>query len=163
MGTLTRKRREDEVKYCNHCNNLMKRKRYSSGVLESNLHFSRRKYCDRECMKKSYVMRVDTASTESNSRMNARLRMEYFIGHDCCQKCGEEDSLDVHHIDENPYNNDLENLILLCRSCHMKVHRPKSLCSICDSPHKGLGYCDKHYQRFKKYGNPYMTKYGKRD
>lgn len=29
---------------------------------------------------------------------------------------------------------------------------------ICGKPHKGLGYCDKHYQRFKKYGDPLMVK-----
>lgn len=28
----------------------------------------------------------------------------------------------------------------------------------CDKPYKGLGYCDKHHQRFKKYGDP--TKVG---
>ena len=29
--------------------------------------------------------------------------------------------LQVHHIDENPGNNDLENLIPLCASCHLKI------------------------------------------
>lgn len=24
---------------------------------------------------------------------------------------------------------------------------------------KGHGYCDKHYQRFRKYGNPYTVKW----
>jgi len=30
---------------------------------------------------------------------------------------------DVHHINRDKYNNDLPNLISLCRSCHMKAHR----------------------------------------
>lgn len=25
---------------------------------------------------------------------------------------------------------------------------------ICGDPHKGLGYCEKHYQRFKTHGDP---------
>ena len=29
--------------------------------------------------------------------------------------------LQVHHIDENPANNALENLIPLCASCHLKI------------------------------------------
>ena len=29
--------------------------------------------------------------------------------------------LQVHHIDENPANNGLENLIPLCASCHLKI------------------------------------------
>ena len=42
-----------------------------------------------------------------------------------CQECGRRSSrfgyykgLDVHHIDGNPTNNCLDNLITLCRSCH---------------------------------------------
>lgn len=45
-----------------------------------------------------------------------------------CQACGapqEEciEALSVHHRDDIKNNLDLENLISLCRSCHMKVHR----------------------------------------
>ena len=45
-----------------------------------------------------------------------------------CQFCSvhqddiEKLSLDVHHIDYNPKNNDLNNLISLCRACHRKNH-----------------------------------------
>jgi len=35
--------------------------------------------------------------------------------------------LQVHHIDENPGNNDLENLIPLCASCHLKIEREARL------------------------------------
>lgn len=46
-----------------------------------------------------------------------------------CQKCnknfsGEKSkSLDVHHIDENKFNNNPNNLTCLCKSCHIKEHR----------------------------------------
>lgn len=45
-----------------------------------------------------------------------------------CQKCNKNFSgklskkLDVHHVDQDKYNNDSNNLISLCKSCHAKVH-----------------------------------------
>lgn len=39
-----------------------------------------------------------------------------------CQKCGSKKQLHIHRIDWNEENNTPENLILLCNSCHQKVH-----------------------------------------
>lgn len=40
-----------------------------------------------------------------------------------CQLCGMiRKGLDVHHIDENKLNCDPDNLITLCRKCHVNVH-----------------------------------------
>jgi len=39
-----------------------------------------------------------------------------------CAKCRDGDELVVHHIDGDRSNNELENLVVLCRSCHAKVH-----------------------------------------
>ena len=36
----------------------------------------------------------------------------------------------------------------------MKAHRSGTRCLLCEKPHKGLGYCDMHYQRLKKHGDP---------
>lgn len=44
----------------------------------------------------------------------------------------------------------------------MKEHNPKGTCRVCGKPQKGLGLCEKHYQRFKKHGDPLMTSYGPR-
>jgi 5-methylcytosine-specific restriction endonuclease McrA len=43
-------------------------------------------------------------------------------GHHCAF-CDETvvSSLEIHHIDGNPSNNDFENLILACASCHKKI------------------------------------------
>ena len=38
-----------------------------------------------------------------------------------CQKCHSKIHLHIHHIDWNNKNNDLENLIILCRKCHMSI------------------------------------------
>jgi 5-methylcytosine-specific restriction endonuclease McrA len=42
-----------------------------------------------------------------------------------CQLCGRGKGVDliVHHIDENPQNDDFGNLICLCRGCHSHLHR----------------------------------------
>jgi len=39
-----------------------------------------------------------------------------------CQKCGSKDDIHIHHIDWNKENNELDNLILLCNSCHLTLH-----------------------------------------
>ena len=40
---------------------------------------------------------------------------------DCRKTKNAQMVLQVHHIDENPANNALENLIPLCASCHLKI------------------------------------------
>ena len=48
-----------------------------------------------------------------------------------CQVCGKTDKLVIHHLDETENrkkmnaNNNIDNLITLCRGCHIKVHRNK--------------------------------------
>jgi hypothetical protein len=38
-----------------------------------------------------------------------------------CVRCGGKPQ-DVHHVDGDRKNNELDNLMTLCRSCHMKEH-----------------------------------------
>ena len=41
-----------------------------------------------------------------------------------CQECGKifgKERKDVHHIDKNPLNNNLKNLMVVCRKCHKKL------------------------------------------
>jgi hypothetical protein len=39
-----------------------------------------------------------------------------------CKTCGKNHSIVCHHIDKNKQNNNPDNLITLCRSCHSKIH-----------------------------------------
>jgi len=39
-----------------------------------------------------------------------------------CLCCEADSSLDIHHVDGNPTNDELDNLVVLCKSCHRKVH-----------------------------------------
>lgn len=41
---------------------------------------------------------------------------------DECYLCDDGEGIQVHHIDGDRGNNDLENLIPVCRSCHQKIH-----------------------------------------
>ena len=98
---------------------------------------SRRKYCSRSCATAAYNRTQRVGSRNPNWRggkvlsygpgwkkVKAQVRERDGV----CRNCGktpEENgrALDVHHLD--PYrfsgSNDLDNLIALCRSCHMRA------------------------------------------
>lgn len=152
-------------KYCAFCGKKLERKFYSgANKFEDFSVFNKRKYCNRVCMRKAFTNVGENKSNWSNTHSTARTINNLFLRKDKCEKCGKTGKLDIHHIDENPNNNNLENLMCLCRSCHMKIHRPKPLCKVvgCERQVKGYGYCELHYQRFKKTGNPLKTKYNLR-
>lgn len=51
------------------------------------------------------------------------------LGIDYCQLCrikqanlGDQETLDVHHLDGNPDNNERSNFLVLCTSCHKLTH-----------------------------------------
>ena len=148
-------RKPTPEKFCEACGKQMERKRLKNGDLESLLHFNKRPFCDRECMKAGF--RARPKNHKPDARMG-RYHARNIKGPGSCERCGKPDALDVHHRDENPLNNSPENLERLCRGCHTRHHRPTISCSVCGKPQKGLGYCEKHYQRFKKWGDPLMVK-----
>ena len=47
-----------------------------------------------------------------------------------CQECEGIYRICVHHLDDNPYNNELANLQVLCWPCHQKKHDPSGI--ICE-------------------------------
>ncbi|MCH5315443.1 MAG: HNH endonuclease [Eubacterium sp.] len=146
-------------KYCAYCGKRLERKRFANGRLEDFGVFSKRKYCSMTCMRKAFLKIGNNNQTYRVSHSTSQKINELILQRTTCENCGKSGNLDVHHIDGNYQNNNLENLKVLCRSCHIKEHRNKSLCKVCGKPMDGgLGYCDKHYRRYKKYGNPYIVK-----
>lgn len=152
----------DPEKYCEYCGKLMHRVRFSSGRLEDLTAFKRRKYCDRTCMRKAYI-KFDNEQSWSDAHTTARKVNELFNDNqDTCELCGKVGRVDVHHIDENPQNNNPSNLQVLCRSCHMKIHRSRKICIVdgCNNFSSCKeGYCDKHGYRYKRYGSPFIVKW----
>ena len=146
-------KKPDPVKHCDQCGKQLVRKRFKSGVLESCLHFRRRKFCNVKCFGKSIEKERSDGSPSSARTMGRSQKPK-----GKCERCGRPDARDVHHKDGDCRNNRKSNLERICRSCHNKIHRPRGSCVICGKPQKGLGYCDTHYQRFKKWGDPLAIK-----
>ena len=138
----------------------MERRRYARKLEDMSI-FIKRKYCSRECMRKAYIKKDGIGQQWSTAHHSAR-SIAYSIKEmpKVCELCGSDRNIDVHHKDGNHLNNSFDNLITVCRSCHLKLHRKKSVCIICGEPAKGHGYCNMHYIRWKKYGNP-LYYYGK--
>ena len=147
---------------CKYCGKELVKKRYSNGCLESDLQLSRRVYCDRDCMSKMFVKVGKTNQENRVAHATSRAINRRIMKKTECEICGKTGRLDVHHKDGDYTNNTVENLQVLCRSCHMKIHKPKPICKVegCGKPVKGYGYCEKHFQRFKKYGDPLLTNRG---
>lgn len=140
-----------------YCGIKLERKRYN-GRLEDFGVFKRRKFCNQECMAKYRLIQPNPNATWRIAHQTAQKINERILKRTQCEICGKSGRLDVNHISWNWKDNSLKNLQVLCRSCHSKIHKLKSVCWICGKPMKGLGYCDKHYQRYKKYGCPLMKK-----
>ena len=144
--------------YCAYCGKKMERKIFPNGERECIPLFLRRKYCDRECMRKAFVTKDASKQNWSEAHDSAR-KIVYLIEEreKVCELCGSTENIDVHHKDFNHQNNSPENLILVCRSCHMKLQRQKTVCKYCGRPaNGGYGMCNMHYIRWKKYGSPFF-------
>lgn len=161
---MGRPRKPDPIKNCRQCGAIMSRKVYK-GTLESMLAFSRRVYCNRKCMAASMVQ-----STVTRSGYAQRARKMMADKTHICSVCGTNENVTVNHINRDWSDNSLENLELVCMSCHMKKHwsepdrlydHPKAaVCVICSNPNSRTknGYCEKHWQRIRKWGHPHMKK-----
>lgn len=142
------------IKHCEHCGTQLERKRLPNGDLEYLIHFNRRKFCDQKCMGEAFDARPTTGTSWSTTHYHARK----LAPPGPCERCGKPQATDVHHEDGDHQNNSPKNLSRICRSCHIKEHKPRASCSVCGEPAKGLGFCEKHYQRFKRHGDPMVTK-----
>lgn len=141
-------------KFCAQCGKRLERKRLKNGELEAYAQFMRRKFCGRLCMAKNF----DAKPVKANpSKRTAHYHSQKMIQPGPCSECGAPNASDVHHKNGDWIDNSCENLTRICRSCHIRQHRKAGTCLICGKPQKGLGYCDLHYQRFKRTGDPLKT------
>ena len=78
------------------------------------------KFCSRGCATKHrYIVNPGTAKGTCNGRAR-KVYMKKF-GTPSCSHCGSVPA-DVHHLNEDVTDNRIENLIALCRSCHVAYH-----------------------------------------
>ena len=161
---MGRKIKETPLRYCQYCGVKLERKIFSNGRLEDVAVFCKRKYCNRLCMRKDWLKKEKGNQTYRNAHITAQKINELILHKTVCENCGKIGKLDVHHIDNDYQNNEPSNLMVLCRSCHNKEHKKKGVCIICGEPMVGLGYCNKHYLRYRKYGDPlYISQYSRVD
>ena len=108
---------------CDFCNKTFKRLPLKMNNSSSGLYF-----CTRKCKDSAqkFGSGVGLSSYNTGNRVYRKYAFENYQ-HMCANdKCGYDDYdelLDVHHIDMNRMNNNLENLIILCVRCHYAIHR----------------------------------------
>lgn len=79
--------------------------------------------------RKENAKRINAKQAEGRDRRYFDGKREIVLWRDFyqCRKCGSLDDLVVHHIDGNGRgktpNNDTNNLITLCKKCHINEHR----------------------------------------
>jgi len=94
--------------------------------------------CSKDCHKKYLSMiRIGKLNPRFNNGWRQYHRFKKNI--DYCEKCNKKDcKLEVHHKDGNNRNNEMDNLIKVCRYCHMEIDgRFKNL----DYHNSGTGLC----------------------
>src|SRR3990167_4770045 len=98
-------------KRCKFCSKQFNRRRYGKR-LEDYGRWTRRKYCSKRCAN----FRKELGSRSGycwRARQHRKGKCEY---------CPNTQALDTHHKDGDITNNSPENLLTLCKSCHMKLH-----------------------------------------
>lgn len=124
-------------KYCSiDCRHLAQRRRITLNCDWCNVEFEKiqshmrefnfcSKKCKNEACKVDGLNGFDHPMYNEDSKWNYRTRAFREYGKKC-SNCGYDEHyqvLDVHHIDENRDNNSIDNLIVLCPTCHVSLTR----------------------------------------
>jgi len=78
---------------------------------------TRKKLSDRKSKNNSPAWKGNLAGIEAG-----RARARRWYKSRPCEKCRSINNIVRHHIDRNTLNNDINNIIFLCSSCHRKLH-----------------------------------------
>ena len=111
-ATFEAKRKDTQ--YCKSC----KKKRRSYQVMMSR----KKKHPEIEIGVGSGNSKINTPGPTNKAWKTGIQAYRKLIKKDKCNYCGSIKNLVIHHIDENRHNNELNNLQVLCKSCHQKYH-----------------------------------------
>ena len=71
-------------------------------------------------------MVIPWCSVEYKRSKDVVLNRDNYTCHICGKQYTKHDNLNgkmiVHHIDNDPYNNTLSNMVTVCMQCHKKIH-----------------------------------------
>ena len=135
------KYRENTSKYCSRdCQNHSQYESIKKICKNCNKEFfvsnsrANRKFCSYECsdftkntqiQRRREVRRLVTVKRGSSTGSTLR-KYVFSLKEKQCEICGYNEydfCLDIHHIDNNPINNEILNLAVLCCMCHKKLHK----------------------------------------
>jgi hypothetical protein len=100
--------------------------------------------------RKNYKEYTENGKYIHSSRLR-QILIEQEVKEKKCECCGLEEWMDkpipleLHHIDENRFNNKLDNLKILCSNCHMQEHNYSNVTKL-------------HSQKIKKMKKPNIVK-----
>lgn len=101
-----------------------------SNIMNNPMHSSERKQEIQDIINKNSTgdAIIKLLKTMNQHKLYAYQRKAYERYGKKCYICFQtEGQIDVHHKDKNHKNNKIENLQVLCASCHGKLHKPKSI------------------------------------
>lgn len=125
---MGRPRKPDPEKKCKFCGVRLSRKRQGNGELEGLWTFNRRKFCGKRCSDHGKLRQPMTPNA-------GRYQAQVLFKAERCNRCTATERLHRHHIDEDPTNNTLSNIEILCAACHVRHHHQRrikySVCAVC--------------------------------
>ena len=96
---------------CDYCGKIFKRRK--SDIKDTTYH-----YCSITCGNRH---KANLLVTENSKNYRLKAFQKYPHKCACCGYDEDERILEVHHIDSDRNNNDIENLMILCPNCHRKI------------------------------------------
>lgn len=122
-------------KYCLHSFGKTNEICQECGKQFISLKNKKRKFCCYACKQKAFHKFKGSGEENQNYRKGSRYYRKRAFAHfpHFCHICKRADcKLYVHHIDESHQNNLIENLRILCQSCHVRIHTGDLKASLLD-------------------------------
>lgn len=125
-------KKQDKQKYCcEKCRNVYRGRKYLAENLEKEL-VRKRLYMKRQKEEQpEHVKAVNNRATykyKDKTRFGGKREEILRLHNNRCDRCSATQGLHIHHIDGVSYwnspkpNNSFDNLMVLCGSCHHKLH-----------------------------------------